>query len=120
MVTFSNPRHEAIIPNWPLGGNKRGSCTFRVEHHPTRGYRVGRTTTGKTKYHTYSSRVVIVDGSDGRTYILAGTIYGFIKVSRGDFMDATQEIGGPASVFEGDPRYNDLKALLNSVAAAAV
>ena len=113
MITFSNPRHEATFSDWPLGGSKRGTCTFKVEKHPKRGFRVGRTTTGKTKYDTYSPRVAIVDGSNGRTYILSGTVYGFIKISTSAFMDAPkEEIGGESAVFERDARYNDLKALL--------
>jgi hypothetical protein len=106
-VTFSNPRHEATFPDWPLGGSRRGPCTFKVEHKPGRGYRVGRTTTGATKYSTYSPRVAIVDGSNGRTYILSTSNYGgFINISASDFKDAPEsEIGGSAAVWPSDPRH---------------
>ena len=68
--TFSNPRLNASFSDWPLGGSKRGNCTFTVETHPKRGQRVLRTTTGKPKASTYSTFCAIVDGSDGRTYLL--------------------------------------------------
>ena len=35
-----------------------------------KGSRILRTTTGKPKASTYSTQVAIVDGSDGRTYLL--------------------------------------------------
>jgi len=68
--TFSNPRLNASFTDWPLGGNKRGNCSFAVEKHPKRGSRVLRTTTGKPKASTYSTLCAIVDGDDGRTYLL--------------------------------------------------
>ena len=117
MITFSNPRHEATFTDWPLGGSKRGTCTFKVEKHPKRGYRVGRTTTGKTKYDTYSPRVAIVDGSNGRTYILSDTVHGFVSIAKSDFMSPSQdELGFDHAVFERDAeRYAELKALLAAV-----
>lgn len=116
MVTLSNPRLEAVIEDYPLGGNKRGRCVFKVENNPKRGNRVGRTTTGKTKYDVYGGATAIVDGSNGRTYILQDAgVYGFIKVKRSDFMDATDTFGKSA-VFPGDERYEELKALLAGVA----
>jgi hypothetical protein len=75
--TFTNPRLEATFQDWPLGGSKRGPCTFVVEKHPKRGSRILRTTTGKPKASTYSDLCAIVDGSDGRTYLLHySTAYG--------------------------------------------
>lgn len=85
---YSNPRLEATFDNWPLGGTRRGQCRFFVEKN-ARGARVGRITTGKPKYTTYRSNedVCIVDGDDGRTYILQDVkIYNFISVTRSDFM----------------------------------
>ncbi len=94
-VSFSNPRLRAEIPDWPLGGSKRGLCVFAMEHHPKRGYRFTRTTTGKPKTSTYGGKLAIVDGSDGRTYIIqhAG-MYQAIVVWRSDFMNpATEDLG---------------------------
>lgn len=67
--TFSNPRLTATFTDWPLGGTKRGNCTFTVEENK-KGQRILRTTTGKPKASTYSTLCAIVDGSDGRTYLL--------------------------------------------------
>lgn len=92
MLTFSNPRLVAQFDNWPLGGNKRGKCIFHVEKDPKKGTRVGRTTTGKTKYSTYANGHAIVDGSDGRTYLLVlSTKYTkAVSVMRSDFMNAPE------------------------------
>src|SRR5689334_15722734 len=100
MPTFSNPRLTATFTDWPLGGDKRGQCVFKVESG-SRGIRVSRVTTGKPKYSIYGGKAAIVDGDDGKTYILHLTlpVYGpFIKIMRHDFMDAT-----PGAVFnQGD------------------
>jgi len=118
-ITFSNPRHLAEFDDWPMGGNKRGRCVFQAEHHPQRGWRIGRTTTGKTKWSTYDAGVAIVDGSNGRTYLLRDTgVYGFIKISRSDFLDAqAHEIGHDPYVFpDRDPElFRQLMALIQGV-----
>lgn len=111
-ITFSNPRLHAEFDDWPSGG-KRVKCVFDVEHHPKRGYRVSRTTTGKPKYDTYGGKAAIVDGSNGKTYILqVADAYGFIKISRSDFMDATGDIGRNAAVFGDDTEYADVLKLI--------
>lgn len=75
MIQLSNPRTKAVIEDWPLGGSRRGTCTFEVESN-RRGQRVNRVTTGKPKRTTYHSKCAIVDGDDGRTYVIATTAYG--------------------------------------------
>jgi hypothetical protein len=121
-VKFSNPRLHAPIQDYPLGGNKRGLCVFNIESHPKRGYRCTRQTTGKPKAHTYGGKAAIVDGDDGRTYLIqfAGS-FNFIKVSRSDFMDASGEVTGTGTggVFpESHPeRYAELKALIEQANA---
>lgn len=74
-MTFTNPRLKAEFSDWP-SGQARVQCVFEV-HHDKRGCRVSRATTDKhgrwckPKFTTYSSgAAAIVDGSDGRTYIL--------------------------------------------------
>lgn len=85
-TTYTNPRLEATFQDWPLGGNRRGPCRFFTEYHPKRGYRVGRITTGKPKFTTYHPASAIVDGDDGRTYILAhAQACHFVTVYRSDF-----------------------------------
>ncbi len=109
-LTFSNPRTLAEFNDWPLGGNKRGRCVFKVERNK-RGYRVSRQTTGKPKFDTYGGLVAIVDGSNGKTYILqVATPFKFIKISRSDFMNAAEANGG--SVHETDPDYQPLMELI--------
>lgn len=115
MIWFSNPRLVAEFTDWPLGGNKRGACRFHVEEGKNGTFRVGRTTTGKTKYHTYGGRAAIVDGSDGRTYILQERMGGrFIVVSRHDFKDAAEAVlGFPAAVWPDNDRFIGLKKLID-------
>ncbi len=85
ITTFTNPRLQASFPDWPLGGSKRGLCTFRVEKHPSRGSRVLRQTTGKPKASSYSTLCAIVDADDGRTYLLHyNSTYGAISIYQSD------------------------------------
>ncbi len=111
MKTYSNPRMQATIENWPMGGIKRGTAVFEVEQHPTRGQRAHRTTFlplhGPTapKLLTYADQMRIVDGDDGRTYIAVLSRYGNISIMRGD-MKFNEE-----TVFERDERYPALRAL---------
>lgn len=114
-VTFSNPRLAATFADWPIGGSHRGTASFAVEANAKKGYRVSRTTTDKNgklckpKHTTWSGRSAIVDGSDGRTYVLVITAgYGFVKVYRHDFMDAGN------GVFDNDAGYSDLLNLINA------
>jgi hypothetical protein len=94
---------EAIIKNWPIG-SKRTTATFRIETHPTRGQRGTRFTidpkTGKpsaTKRLPYATQVRIVDGDDGRTYLLEYSAdYDVITVMRSD-MRVQQEIVWPSN-----------------------
>jgi hypothetical protein len=96
-LTFSNPRKEAMIEDWPIG-RQRCRASFMVETHPTRGERVCRVTENKSrtgwnapKRTTYGSKCVIVDGSDGRTYILDHSgDYGMITIRDGN-MKHTKE-----------------------------
>ena len=85
MLTYSNPRLSFITHNWPYG-TKRTTATFTIEANK-RGERVSRVTinpkngrVNKPKSTTYSPKVRIVDGSDGRTYIASLTEYGFINI----------------------------------------
>ncbi len=73
MLKLSNPRNSAIIEDWPTG-RKRCTATFTVETKKGK-YRVSRVTTGKPKKTTYNHRMCIVDGDDGRTYLIAITMY---------------------------------------------
>ncbi len=104
MKTYSNPRMQATIENWPYG-SQRVTAQFHVETNPKRGQRAVRVTTGAPKKLTFAQQMRIVDGDDGRTYIAALTMFGHITIHRGD-MKINEE-----SVFERDERYPALRAL---------
>jgi hypothetical protein len=121
-VTFSNPRILAEFNDWHLGGSKRGTMKFSIEFNQKRGYRFVRQsidpTTGKPskpKTETYGGKGAIVDGSDGKTYLIqfAG-IYDFITIRRHDFMCADPAIiGGDHAVFpDKDERFPRLALLI--------
>jgi hypothetical protein len=104
MITYSNPRMRAVIPDWPNGG-RRVTATFEIETVEGRGQRAVRTTTGAPKKLTYAKRMRIVDGDDGRTYIACE--YGsYYSIMRGD-MKCSEE----GAVWPDDPRYAELQAL---------
>jgi hypothetical protein len=113
-MIYSNPRTEAVIPDWP-SGRHRTTATFRIEQHPTRGERGTRTTTdpktgreSKPKLLTYATKARIVDGDDGKTYIVnLSRSYGLITVMQSN-MQFQQE-----AIFERDPRYSEMLALFN-------
>ena len=79
-IAFSNPRVEATIENWPVGGHNKASAHFIVEQRSLKGgahaSRVARRTRkpngrwGNPKRTTYGRATTIVDGSDERTYVL--------------------------------------------------
>jgi hypothetical protein len=103
--TYTNPRMSADIENWPSGSN-RVLAQFSIESGK-KGERAVRVTTGAAKKLTFATKMRIVDGDDGRTYIAALTGYGHISIHRGD-MKYSEE-----AVFESDPRYPELLALFN-------
>jgi hypothetical protein len=111
---YSNPRLYTVIDDWPYG-HARTTATFAIEQHPTRGERGVRTTIdpksgrpSKPKALTYARHARIVDGDDGRTYIMQLTTYGTIYVMKGD-MHFEQEY-----ISIGDPRYADVLALFDT------
>lgn len=117
MLTFSNPRRSATFDDWPLGRDKRGPCAFAVEPHPKRGERVSRTTYGKPKFTTYAERFVIVDGSDGKTYLLAySSRYGeSVRVVSSDLEHDAPPDGRSSAYFRpDDPEFAGLKAIIDN------
>jgi len=77
-----------------------------------------RQTTGKPKTATYGGRAAIVDGNDGKTYLLqhAGQ-FDFIEVRRSDFMSASGALGTDSdphrhASYPGDHDYQMLKDLI--------
>lgn len=120
MILFSNPRLRAKFTDWPSGRN-RVQCVFQV-HRAAKGWRVSRATTDKhgawckPKLTTFAGHTCIVDGDDGKTYILehAGQ-YDFITIRRSDLLCASQaELGHDYAVFSRNlpERHAELLALI--------
>ncbi len=119
MLTFSNPRRKATFTDWPLSFTKRGECTFEVHNMGKKGERVSRTTTGKPKFTTYASKAAIVDGSNGKTYLLLySNNYGeSIRIASSDMQhDAPKDETGLNSYtrlgYGEDDTFFQLKALV--------
>ena len=104
MTTYSNPRMNAVIENWPHGSN-RVTATFAIEAAPKKGERAVRTTTGAPKKLTFAKKARIVDGDDGRTYIAELSMYGSVSIMKGDMKFQHEHI--PV----GDPRHAEAVAL---------
>ena len=118
-MNYSNPRMEAVIENWPIGRD-RTTARFRIESVPGRGQRGTRFTidpkTGKpsaTKTLTYARQARIVDGDDGRTYIIELSMYGHISVMQGGMKFEAE------TIHSGDPRHADMLALFDAERLAA-
>jgi hypothetical protein len=111
---YTNPRMTVTIDGWPYGRDLRTTATFTIEQHPTRGERGTGTTVdpkngriSKPKTLTYASKARIVDGEDGRTYILELTASRtHLRVMMSDMQHQLE------AIFPDDPRYTDLVALL--------
>jgi hypothetical protein len=116
LTTYSNPRMDAVIADWPIG-SKRTTATFAIETTPGRGQRGTRFTLnahGKpsaTKKLTYARKARIVDGDDGRTYIAELTSYGFISIMHGT-MQYQAEV-----IHTDNPRYAEALALFDAASA---
>lgn len=114
-TTYRNPRTFAEFTNWPYGRRLKTVCTFTVETLDTGGTHKERIskvtinpTTGrenKAKKTTFAPAVRIVDGSDGKTYLIQKSGYGSsLYVKKSDFFDYE-------SIYESDERYTATMAL---------
>ena len=103
MIQLSSPRDRAVIENWP-SGKHRVTALFESQTNK-RGTRIRRTTTGKPKATNYYTAAVLVDGDDGRTYVLALTAYEQIVLIPGT-LKGTQYFN------DGDDEYEIYKPLL--------
>lgn len=126
MLPFSNPRLVAEFNDWP-SGRDRVKCRFEVLPRDRYGVRVSRTTTDrhgrwcKPKLTTAGQRAAVVDGADGRTYILVERSGG-VHVARHDFMDAPALPGcSGAYAFQNfaPELYQELLALIEKANAPA-
>ena len=106
MTSYSNPRLDATIEDWP-SGSKRVKAIFTVERVAGRGERAIRTTTGAPKVRTYATKARIVDGDDGRTYVAELASYGFVTIMNGN-LKFQHEV-----IYKTDPRLAEVLALFD-------
>lgn len=104
MTNYSNPRTSALVEDWP-SGLRRVTAKFWIEAVPGKGERAVRVTTGKPVKLTFARRMRIVDGDDGRTYIVCATNYGGVYIRRGDMKYDHESAHHP------NPRYHELMEL---------
>ena len=114
MTIYTNPRLHAEIDNWPFG-SKRVKAIFDIEQ-TNKGERATRITenpkTGgfnKPKKLTYARKQRIVDGDDGRTYILVLSEYGHVSVMQGDMKYQAHD-----SVHSDSDRHAELMELFSA------
>lgn len=120
-IPFSNPRRWARFEDWP-NGRFLTTCAFKIEYAGLRGERVVRTTLDKNgrpckpKYTTYATKYAIVDGDDGRTYLLAySTQYGAsVTVKSADMQHNAPGPLGKSYVPDDDPLFAPLFDLIKS------
>lgn len=115
MMDYSNFREEYTTDNFPSGKYRtkaiytidkrdRKERAKRITYHPK--YNVPN----KPHYDTYSTRVRIATGDDGRTYIVKhNENYSFISVMKWD-LKYQHEV-----IYESDPRYETLLQKLYGV-----
>jgi len=111
-MQYRNPSMTLTVHDWPYG-QYRTTATFTIETHPTRGQRGTRTTvdpktgrTSKPKTLTFARQARIVEGDDGRTYILEQTqscTHLSVMQSNMQFQQET--------IFPDDDRYSACLAL---------
>lgn len=114
-MQYSNPRTHAVIEDWPFG-QYRTTATFYIETHPKRGERGVRVTrdpkTGrnnKPKALTFARQARIVDGADGKTYILETHHHGDgVSVMQSN-MQFQHEV-----LYPGNPDYDAARALFGA------
>lgn len=114
-MNYSNPRKKAIIQDYPIGSGARGTAIYSVEvveragkERAVRETEKRNGTWAKPKKRTYADSVLIVDGDDGRTYILElSRMYGMINVMKSNMMHSQE------TIHEKEERYAKLLALFS-------
>jgi hypothetical protein len=112
MLKLSSPRREVVVEDWP-SGRHRVTASFQVEAKDRKGERVVRTTTdsigrvSKPKRTTYHLKIRLVDGDDGRVYVLGITEYGQVVLIPGTLKTAKY-------FYPEDEEYGAYRALLES------
>lgn len=104
---MENFRLSDKIENWPLGGNKRGLCTFAHERNK-KGQRILKTTTGKPKASRYAPYTCLAD-LDGKTVIVQATEYGHISITDSALKYSV------GTIHENDPNYREIFQTIQSI-----
>jgi len=105
-MNYSNPQKELTVNDWPYGKNrvtaifsiesgKKGERAVRVTENPRGGW-------NKPKKLTFDRKMRIVDGDDGKTYIIGLSNYGFITVMQSNMQYMSE------SIHQDDDRYQDV------------
>lgn len=112
-MNYSNPQKELTVNDWPYGKNrvtaifsiesgKKGERAVRVtENPPTMRIFLGGGW-NKPKKLTFARKMRIVEGDDGKTYIIALSIYGLITVMESNMQYQAE------SIRQDDDRYQDV------------
>lgn len=113
MFKFSNPRTRAVFEDWP-SGRFMTKCGFLVHTDPKKGERVSRITHDKNgkpckpKFTTYATEWAIVDGENGKTYLLARGPHGITVMSADMQHNAPRNEVGEYYYAAGDARLPEL------------
>ena len=111
-MQYSNPRLRAAIQGWPSGRYDKTVALFVINRDAKRGERCERVTEklngslSKPKLGIYAPITRIMDGDDGKTYIVSLTEYGSISVMQGNLKYSEEYIS------DGDTRFAGLVDLL--------
>jgi hypothetical protein len=119
MLIYINPSKEKIITDWPYSHALRTKVTFSVEQGEGKERAVRITINPKTgkankpKKLTYARKVLFVDGSDGRTYIMQSVGWA-ISVMQSNMRYQQERIGVE------DERYIKLTAMFDEEITATI
>lgn len=107
-IQYSNPQMERTFDDWPYR-QVQTTCVFEVTHRNNRERCQRRTQEpmskrwNNPKLTTYGLKCRIMDGDDGKIYVVTWNNYGFFNVMR-SCLKLQQE-----SVSLGDPRFEDMR-----------
>lgn len=114
MLNYTNPRKEVIIHDWPYGRGLKTRCHFYIEEAKgkQRACRVTqKPNTGinnAPKKLTYARKVLFVNGSDGKTYIMQSVGWAIIIMQSNMKYDEER-------ISKDDPRFELLEQMFNQV-----
>ena len=113
-LTLSNPRRLYVAHNWP-SGSKRVTREFGIQIDDAGRERALTWTTGKPKYSCWYRDCRIVNGSDGKTYVVGFKTYNAVpnatlKSRVVNLIDANMNI-----IDVGDPQSELFRVILDLI-----